>query len=79
VGRVLLHLAVWLYTREHTQERNLIAVINVKIVLLLRALWLYTREHTQERNLIAVINVGKVLFHLASDNTPENTHRRETL
>jgi hypothetical protein len=29
VGGVLVNLAISLYTREHTQERNLIAVVNV--------------------------------------------------
>ncbi|CDQ78468.1 unnamed protein product [Oncorhynchus mykiss] len=28
-GRVLLHLVIWLYTREHTQERNLLTVVSV--------------------------------------------------
>ena len=63
MGRNTPHRALK-FTREHTQERNLIAVVNVGRDMLHLAHWLYTIENTQERNLIAVINVGRVLVNL---------------
>ena len=65
--------------REHTQERNLIAVVNVGGVFLHLAIWLNTRENTQER-IRAVINVGRVLLGQTTwIFTREHTQGKNTL
>ncbi|KAK7797452.1 hypothetical protein U0070_014242 [Myodes glareolus] len=63
-----LHIAhISEYTREFIQERKL------KIALISE----FIRESTQERNLTSVVIVGNSLHILISDNTSENSHRRE--
>ncbi|CAH2329400.1 Hypothetical predicted protein, partial [Pelobates cultripes] len=53
--------------REHTQERNLSHVRNVKKVLGFAQVLLYTRELTQERTLSHVLNVKEIyLLNLIS-------------
>jgi hypothetical protein len=56
VGRVLLYLPSWIYTREHTQERILIAVINVTRDTLIKGVWSNIRKYMKE--LFHDINVG---------------------